>query len=291
MYSEVDMNQTACLERPTIQRIDDPANDDWLARVVEAVRHQGYAVVHGVLSPEMLTETRRRMYAVQKRIRDELGIERLERARELGVLRLMMKYDPHFFRLLEVPQLLEVIDALLSPTAILHTQNGAILPSFAHGENPQVFQNQFHMDFPRMLNGFMASLNVMFAIDAFTADNGGTLVVPGTHQRQPGPAGEYLQQASVPIECPAGSMFVFDSTLWHAAGCNVSGHDRLAINHQFTRSWIKPQIDYVRALGDEVVQALPARTQQLLGWYTRVVTSLDEYYRPESERLYRRGQG
>jgi ectoine hydroxylase-related dioxygenase (phytanoyl-CoA dioxygenase family) len=33
------------------------------------------------------------------------------------------------------------------------------------------------------------------------------------------------------------------------------------------------------------------RTQQLLGFYARVVTSLDEYYRPEADRLYRRGQG
>jgi ectoine hydroxylase-related dioxygenase (phytanoyl-CoA dioxygenase family) len=93
------------------------------------------------------------------------------------------------------------------------------------------------------------------------------------------------------IECPAGSMLVFDSTLWHAAGFNVSGKDRLAINQQFTRSFFKQQIDYVRALGSEVVQAQLPRTQQLLGWYTRVVTSLDEYYQPADKRLYRAGQG
>ena len=86
-------------------------------------------------------------------------------------------------------------------------------------------------------------------------------------------------------------MFIFDSTLWHAAGPNISGKDRLAINQQFTRSYIKQQIDYVRALGDQCVLAQQPRTQQLLGWYTRVVTSLDEFYRPEKERLYRRGQG
>jgi ectoine hydroxylase-related dioxygenase (phytanoyl-CoA dioxygenase family) len=86
-------------------------------------------------------------------------------------------------------------------------------------------------------------------------------------------------------------MVVFDSTLWHAAGANMSGKDRVAINHQFTRSYIKQQIDYVRALGDKLILAQKPRTQQLLGWYTRVVTSLDEYYRPEAERLYRRGQG
>jgi ectoine hydroxylase-related dioxygenase (phytanoyl-CoA dioxygenase family) len=47
----------------------------------------------------------------------------------------------------------------------------------------------------------------------------------------------------------------------------------------------------VRALGDEVVLAQPPRTQQLLGWYTRVVTSLDDYYQPTDKRLYRSGQG
>ena len=86
-------------------------------------------------------------------------------------------------------------------------------------------------------------------------------------------------------------MLVFDSTLWHAARSNTSGRDRLAINQQFTRSWIKQQIDYVRALGADAVQARSPRTRQLLGWYTRVVTSLDEYYQPSERRLYRAGQG
>jgi ectoine hydroxylase-related dioxygenase (phytanoyl-CoA dioxygenase family) len=50
-------------------------------------------------------------------------------------------------------------------------------------------------------------------------------------------------------------------------------------------------MDYVRALGDEKVLAQKPRTQQLLGWYTRTPTSLDEFYRPAEERLYRAGQG
>ncbi len=150
---------------------------------------------------------------------------------------------------------------------------------------------RFHQDFRRILNNYLASVNLIFAVDDFTRDTGGTLVVPGSHQKDPPPDPEYLRANVVPIECPAGSMLVFDSTLWHAAGANVSGKDRLAANHQFTRSYIKQQIDYVRALGDEVVASQKPRTQQLLGWYTRVVTSLDEYYRPEYERLYRKGQG
>lgn len=259
--------------------------------VLDQVLTDGYAVVESVLDDSFLETTRAAMYRAQEAIRRDVGEERLQRAGELGVLRLMLKYEPHFFRFLELPNLLAIIDATVSNTAIMHLQNGFILPSHSPGQAPAIFQNSFHQDFPRVLNGYMASINVMFAIDEFSNETGATLVVPGTHQSQDPPAVDYLNANAVAIECSAGSMVVFDSTLWHAAGANVSGRDRLAINHQFTRSFIKQQIDYVRALGDEVVLAQPPRTQQLLGWYTRVVTSLDEYYRPEHERLYRKGQG
>jgi ectoine hydroxylase-related dioxygenase (phytanoyl-CoA dioxygenase family) len=231
------------------------------------------------------------MYEVQSRIRADVGEQRLARAGELGVLRLMLAYSDHFFRLLELPELLAVVDATVSETAILHLQNGLILPAFAEGEVPETFQTSYHRDFPRFLNGYLASVNCFFAIDEFTAANGGTIVVPGTHQRPNSPSRAFLDENAVAVECPAGAMLVFDSTLWHAAGANVSGRDRVAINHQFTRSFFKQQVDYVRALDDDVVLAQPPRTQQLLGWYTRVVTSLDEYYRAPEERLYRSGQG
>ena len=257
----------------------------------EQLLTDGYAIVESVADRETLAETRARMYAVRDCILREVGQERLERAGEMGVLRLMMRFDPFFFRFVEMPEVLSMVDATISPTAILHLQNGFILPSYPASEGPRVFQNSYHQDFPRVLNGYLASINVMFAIDDFTRENGATWVVPSTQQTTALPSAETLSAAAIPLECPAGSMIVFDSTLWHAAGANTSGKDRLAINHQFTRSWIKQQIDYVRAIGDDVVLARPPRTQQLLGWYTRVVTNLDEYYQPAERRLYRRGQG
>jgi ectoine hydroxylase-related dioxygenase (phytanoyl-CoA dioxygenase family) len=266
-------------------------NPNWTRDVVESIDTLGYAVVEDVLEASFIEATWHAMYRTQEQILREVGQERLRRAGELGVLRLMMKYDSHFFKFLEIPELLAIVDATVSETAIMHLQNGFILPSSPKGKIPTLFQNSFHQDFPRVLNGYVASINIMFAVDEFSAVTGATRVVPRTHQRTSAPDQEYLNENALAVECPAGSMFVFDSTLWHAAGANISGKDRLAINHQFTRSYIKQQIDYVRALGDAVVLAQAPRTQQLLGWYTRVVKSLDEYYRPEDERLYQKGQG
>jgi ectoine hydroxylase-related dioxygenase (phytanoyl-CoA dioxygenase family) len=265
--------------------------EGWLERTLESVQLSGCAIVEDVLSTEECVTTKEAMYEVQRRIRADVGEERLQRAGELGVLRLMLAYDDGFFRFLELPEVLAVVDATVSDTAVLHLQNGLILPSFPPGQVPETFQTSFHRDFPRYLHGYLASVNCFFAIDEFSVENGGTVVVPGTHQRVDQPSRAYLEEHAVSVGCPAGSMLVFDSTLWHAGGANVSGKDRLAVNHQFTRSFFKQQIDYVRALGDEVVLARSPRTQQILGWYTRVVTSLDEYYRPADERLYRGGQG
>jgi ectoine hydroxylase-related dioxygenase (phytanoyl-CoA dioxygenase family) len=271
-------------------RVDAKTQSGWLRECSQALRHAGCCVVENVVDRAELARLREAMYRAQERIVAEVGHARLERAGELGVLRLMMKFEPAVLRLLELPEMLAVVDAHVSPTAILHLQNGFIVPPLRAGDE-QAFQLRFHQDFPRVLNGYLMSINALVAIDAFDEANGATWVVPGTHQHSERPSEDYLHAAAVCAASPPGAMLVFDSTLWHRGGHNRSSSDRLAINHQFTRSYVKQQIDYVRALGDSQVEGFPARTQQLLGWYTRVVTSLDEYYRPGPQRLYRAGQG
>lgn len=262
----------------------------WLAKTKEAVRLEGYAVVTDMLPLQFCAQARERMYSAREKIEREIGAERIARSGELGVVRLPLKYEPFLADFLNLPALHAILDDVLAPTAILHTQNGLILPSASPKERG-VFQKTFHRDFPRFMNGYRASISVLFAIDEFTEDNGATLVVPGSHLYGERPSDEFLATAAVPGICPAGSALVFDAMLYHAAGQNWSGRDRVAINHQFTLAFFKQQIDYVRALGDEVVESLPQRAQQILGWYTRVVTSLEEYYVPPEERLYRSGQG
>src|SRR5712691_10579845 len=125
-------------------------NGIWLQNTLERVRYAGYAVVEGLLEPSLIRATRDAMYRAQEEILREVGEERLQRAGERGVLRLMMKYDSHFFRFLEIPELLAIIDKTVSETAILHLQNGFILPSSPREQTPAIFQHSFHQDFPRV---------------------------------------------------------------------------------------------------------------------------------------------
>jgi ectoine hydroxylase-related dioxygenase (phytanoyl-CoA dioxygenase family) len=139
--------------------------------------------------------------------------------------------------------------------------------------------------------GYLAALEVVFPLSDLSAKSEDFYVVPGTQQQANPPNRRYMEWAEVPIECPAGGMIVVDSTLWHREGLRRANDPGIFVAHQFTKSFIKPHFDHVRALGDECLRALPERTRQLLGWHTRIPSTLDEFYLPPEQRLYRDGQG
>ncbi|MEM1021387.1 MAG: phytanoyl-CoA dioxygenase family protein [Pseudomonadota bacterium] len=261
---------------------------DWDA-AAHAIKTDGFYVIPGALRQSEVTATIKAMDKVQRAIGRHVGQERLEAAGEVGVLRLMMRFDPFFFRFLANPVIAGAVDAILSPTAVLHLQNGFVLPP-AKPEHAALFQRRWHQDYPRLMNGYLASLNALIAVSDFTEESGATLVIPGSQQK-PRPSDTELEDNALALTAPAGSLILFDSTLWHCAGVNHSSQNRMGINHQFTCSWFKQQIDYPRALGEPAIEALPERSQQMLGYFTRVPASLDEYYRVGEARLYRSGQG
>jgi ectoine hydroxylase-related dioxygenase (phytanoyl-CoA dioxygenase family) len=255
---------------------------DWFVPALESVCREGFAIVEDVLHPALLRRTRDAMYRAHERILAEIGPQRLSQAGVLGVLRLMLRYDAHFYALLELEELLAVVDASLSSAAVLHAQDGRIdLPAGGPFCGPS--RMTLTRDFRHHLNGYVASLTTILAVDAFTSENGAPLLVPRSHQEERAPDGARVVETAVPAICPAGAMIVLDSTLWRAPGTNRSGHDRLSITQQFTRPFVAPQVDYVAALGDEIVQRRSQRTQQLLGRYTRCAGSIEECYPPARE--------
>lgn len=258
-----------------------------LGKILEDLATNGFSVVPGFV-PQPLTSALR---AALDRAWEafDATVPAARRAGERGVVRLPMLFEPAFLDLLALPRLLEIVDGALSPTAILHLQNGIRLEPSTSAE--AVFQERFHRDFPRWIGGERLSVNVLVALDDFTADNGATQVVPRSHQRPDDTLDPRTAATAIPILGPAGTALVFDSTLWHRGGENRSRSVRRALNHQFTRSYLRQQIDYPRALPRAATDGLPERTRQLLGFHVRVPTSLEEYYRAPDERLYRAGQG
>jgi len=267
----------------------DSREPGWVDAVREHLQVDGVVCVPHVFADHEIEVLRRATYTAFSAVEGHVGRQKLNAAGEVGVVRCPMKFDDAFF----IPFANEVITAIigniLGSGVICHLQNAFILPSIGQ-RSEEYFQGKLHRDFPRYLNGYVASLNSFICLSDFIPKSGSTRFLVGSHQQSSNEPPSSIDDA-ISSEALAGSVIFFDSTIWHAAGINTSVADRLAINMQWTRSYIKQQFDYVRVLGDAKIKSLPDKTQQYLGWYTRVVTNLDEYYVPPEKRLYRAGQG
>lgn len=106
-----------------------------------------------------------------------------------------------------------------------------------HGRNPLpgFGQQGLHADWPTRAAGdpyFVVT--ALFMLDDFTAENGATRVVPGSHRfvqplpkSQAQPNAQHRDQAIVTGE--AGSLLVFNGHLWHSGRRNDSAGPRRAI--------------------------------------------------------------
>lgn len=269
----------------------DSDKNNWLEEALYSIGKDGYCIVENILDKNFCETGKEALELAYSRIISLIGKQRLINAGEVGVIRGPMKYDPFFFKLLENNKIQNISQKSVSETSILHLQNGFIFPSQNEKKIQNEFQFNFHRDYPRYHNGFVASINVLLTLDDIDERDEIFYVVPGAFQIKGELSQKFCFDNKISISAKAGSALVFDSTCWHCAGKNKSQHKWYGINHQFTHSYIKQQIDYVRMLGNSVVEKQSERVQQMLGYYTRVVTSLDEYYQPPEKRIYRRGQG
>ena len=114
--------------------------------------------------------------------------------------------------------------------------------------------------------------SVIGAIDAFTAANGATQVIPGSHlwsreeieDRRAAPGG--LEALLVPMEVPAGACFVFPGKLLHQGGANRTDRPRLAFTNQYCAGWARPQENFFLSVPKEIVRTMSPRAQALLGY-------------------------
>jgi len=180
----------------------------------------------------------------------------------------------------------EILDGFFGGPYIINTFGGVLnLP----GDLSYV--GRIHRDL-RSFSGdlaLMAQLLVM--LDDFTEQNGATYLLSGSHRRPEPPSQDEFFRGAVRMIAPAGSIVVFNSNLWHAAGPNRSQAPRRALTLAFTRPFMKQQLDYPRALGYERATSFSPALRQVLGYNARIPTSLDEWYQPPDLRLYQKNQG
>ena len=103
--------------------------------------------------------------------------------------------------------------------------------------NPGAPAERLHVDVKHRGDGWPL-VGYILMIDAFDAENGATRFVPGSHlqPREPGEVMDNPQDAHEDqvVACgPAGSIIIFNASVWHSHGANRSAGPRRSIQAHF----------------------------------------------------------
>lgn len=109
-------------------------------------------------------------------------------------------------------------------------------------------------------------VNTMWALTEFTAENGGTRLVPRSQD-----ATELDQDPSiVTAEMAPGSVLVWSGGLFHGGGANCTQQQRLGLNVNYNCAWLRQQENQYLAIPKEIAASLPDEFLRLLGYDTHI---------------------
>jgi ectoine hydroxylase-related dioxygenase (phytanoyl-CoA dioxygenase family) len=239
----------------------------------EEIRRVGYTVVAAGFAAAELETIREKIDAIYERQVSEIGgDERLQRMNDADLARCLVGYDDYFLRLAAHPAITAVCDRLLGEYYTLMSQNAIInRPADEH------YQVTWHRDlnYQHWVSTRPLALSALYAIDDFTEETGGTMLIPASHKSEAFPSAEYVSAHAVTVAAPAGSILLFDAMIYHRSGVNRSGRPRRAVNHIYTLPLIKQQISFPKMLGGKFSDDPFLR--KFLGYETETADSVQQW--------------
>jgi ectoine hydroxylase-related dioxygenase (phytanoyl-CoA dioxygenase family) len=240
----------------------EPAIYDHLARIDD----DGYTIVEGAIEPALVVDLRDAI----RRLERDLHVEPKGTAAEGHATRRMynlLAKDPVFQAMPLHDSVLPIVERVLDRGCLL---SGMTAIDIGPGENEQPMHGD-DIVMSRHLQRPHAPMMVtsMWALDDFTAANGGTRFVPGSHRfvGTPDEPGALDGVEIRTLSMPAGSVMIFHGSLWHGGGANTTADVwRCGVNVQYCPGFVRQQQNPYLGIPREVAATFPDRLLELLGY-------------------------
>jgi ectoine hydroxylase-related dioxygenase (phytanoyl-CoA dioxygenase family) len=244
----------------------------YVAKVARTVNRQGYCVLPDMFGANCVERMRQGLEPLFARSQAEFDRLSSDGTRPaIHIHNVLAKSRAADEAALD-PLLRMIIGTLLGHDFVFHA--GAIVT--AH--SPGCMAQQTHRDdasfyaLPRPRMPLVVTAAI--ALDDFNVQNGATQLAPEScwweRSRQAMP------DECIPIEMSAGSVLFWDGAVFHGAGANTtSDRTRRTLFLNYTRGWLRTQLNQFLAVPRAQVLAMPAALQKDLG-YTTSLRSLGE---------------
>ena len=162
------------------------------------------------------------------------------------------------------PAIAALTQAVLGPWCARYQLSSAAAITIGPGETMQELHRDdlvYPLAHPREQQSVVT---VIWALTDFTAANGATLVVPGSHrwddERKP-----TLAEAA-PAEMQRGSAVYILGSTYHAGGANRSDAPRSGLLYGYCLGWLRQEQNQYLAVPPDIARTLPEPLQRLIGY-------------------------
>ena len=208
--------------------------------------NRGWTVVEAAAAPEFTTALRDAILKLSSR----------------GGANMLLAKDKVFAEAVLQPKLLALAEFSVGRGFLL----SQVAASVREKNAPCIGLHADHNWLPAPFPEHNMLLTACWACDEYSEAGGATLIVPGSGAERRHPSQQECEDlvGAIAVECPAGSIVVWDGNVWHSNYPRVIDGQRVVCHITYSRLMMRPVENYALAKS-ELISAHGARMAQLLG--------------------------
>ena len=232
-------------------------------QVLAALRRDGAVVVERQVDADVAD-------VVLRELRphfDEQGRASVSDFNGYSTLRLacVLSHAPSSAALIAHPLVLEIADAVLLPHCLSYQIGSTTAIEIWPGESNQVLHRDDTI-YPMRLPGMELQISAMWALADFTAENGATRLVLGSHKLEIEDS-EYVRKENIhDAVMPKGSVLLYMGRTVHGGGANRSNTPRAGLINTYSLGWLQPEVNHSLTYSPEFVKSFPEPIPRLMGY-------------------------
>ena len=236
--------------------------DTDIAKVVSALRRDGAVIVGNLIEADLVD-------TVRAELRPELDVRGLKTRSDFnGSLTLRIGHvlatAPSAAAIVDHDMVVRVADEILLPHCAAYQVSSLTAIEILPGEAAQALHRDDTI-YPIDNAGMELQIGVMWALDDFTEDNGGTRIVPGSNR--------FLRAWHLPnlntwesAVMSRGSALFYMGSTWHGGGANRSDASRMGLINVYSLGWLRQESNQYLNHPPELAARFSPRLRALLGY-------------------------
>ncbi|MCC6764239.1 MAG: phytanoyl-CoA dioxygenase family protein [Deltaproteobacteria bacterium] len=236
------------------------------------IERDGYTVVEDVLSTGEADTLVATLDDLERALAVAFASNDFEGRRTKRVYNLLV-HGPAFEAIPVHPRVLPVVEGVLDSGCLVSSLSSIAI-------HPGEIAQPIHADdqlLPLPKPHVATVCNTMWALTEFTAENGATRIIPGSHRRDHSPV-YGSEHPSIPAAMRRGSVLVWHGSLWHGGGANRSGAVRIGIAMNYCAGWVRQQENQQLGIPREIARGFSPRLRELIGYgvYRGLIGHIDK---------------